>query len=45
MFLFGLVSICQGLVQGYGGLLAVRFFLGLAESGMLSGGRFDKDVS
>ena len=35
MFLFGLVSICQGLVQGYSGLLATRFFLGLAESGML----------
>lgn len=37
MFLFGLVTICQGLVQGYGGLLATRFFLGLAETGMFPG--------
>lgn len=35
MFLFGLVTICQGLVHGYSGLLATRFFLGVAESGML----------
>lgn len=34
MFLFGLVTICQGLVQNYSGLLATRFFLGLAETGM-----------
>ena len=37
MFLFGLVTICQGLVQGYSGLLATRFFLGLAETGMFPG--------
>lgn len=37
MFLFGLVTICQGLVQSYGGLLATRFFLGLAETGMFPG--------
>ncbi|KAI4246535.1 MAG: hypothetical protein L6R40_001898 [Gallowayella cf. fulva] len=37
MFLFGLVTICQGLVQNYSGLLATRFFLGLAESGMFPG--------
>ena len=37
MFLFGLVTVCQGLVQGYGGLLATRFFLGLAETGMFPG--------
>lgn len=37
MFLFGVVSICQGLVQSYSGLLATRFFLGLAESGMFPG--------
>ena len=37
MFLFGLVTICQGLVQGYGGLLTTRFFLGLAETGMFPG--------
>lgn len=34
MFAFGLVTVCQGLVQNYGGLLATRFFLGLAESAM-----------
>lgn len=37
MFLFGLVSICQGLVNSYGGLLTTRFFLGLFESGMFPG--------
>ena len=37
MFVFGFVTICQGLVQGYGGLLATRFFLGLAEAGMFPG--------
>ena len=37
MFLFGLVTVCQGLVQGYSGLLATRFFLGLAETGMFPG--------
>ena len=37
MFLFGLVTVCQGLVQSYGGLLAARFFLGLAEAGMFPG--------
>ncbi|KAI0424981.1 major facilitator superfamily domain-containing protein [Xylaria sp. FL1042] len=37
MFFFGLVSIFQGLVQNYGGLLATRFFLGLFEAGMFPG--------
>lgn len=37
MFLFGLVTLCQGLVQSYSGLLATRFFLGLAETGMFPG--------
>ncbi|KAI4159361.1 MAG: hypothetical protein LQ342_006617 [Letrouitia transgressa] len=37
MFLFGLVTVCQGLVQNYGGLLTTRFFLGLAETGMFPG--------
>ncbi|KAL8874278.1 MAG: hypothetical protein Q9174_000358 [Haloplaca sp. 1 TL-2023] len=37
MFAFGLVTICQGLVQNYAGLLATRFFLGLAETGMFPG--------
>lgn len=37
MFMFGLVSICQGLVSSYGGLLTTRFFLGLFETGMFPG--------
>lgn len=37
MFLFGLLTLCQGLVQNYSGLLATRFFLGLAEAGMFPG--------
>ena len=37
MFGFGLVTICQGLVQGYGGFLTTRFFLGLFETGMFPG--------
>ncbi|KAL8952423.1 MAG: hypothetical protein Q9222_001658 [Ikaeria aurantiellina] len=37
MFLFGVVTICQGLVQNYSGLLATRFFLGVAETGMFPG--------
>ena len=37
MLLFGIVTVCQGLVQNYSGLLATRFFLGLAETGMFPG--------
>lgn len=37
MFLFGLCTICQGLVTSYGGLLTTRFFLGVFESGMFPG--------
>ncbi|KAI9671755.1 MAG: hypothetical protein M1831_003283 [Alyxoria varia] len=37
MFMFGLVSTCQGLVSNYGGLLTTRFFLGLFETGMFPG--------
>jgi MFS family permease len=37
MFMFGLVSICQGLVSNYGGLLTTRFFLGVFETGMFPG--------
>ncbi|MCJ1468851.1 hypothetical protein MMC07_007481 [Pseudocyphellaria aurata] len=36
-FLFGFMTTMQGLVQNYSGLLAVRFFLGLAETGMYPG--------
>ncbi|KAK7987979.1 hypothetical protein PG989_008294 [Apiospora arundinis] len=34
---FGMMSIFQGLVQNYAGLLVTRFFLGLFESGMFPG--------
>lgn len=34
---FGIVSVCQGLVQNYSGLLATRFFLGMFETGMFPG--------
>lgn len=37
MFCFGFVTICQGLVRNYSGLLATRFFLGVAETGMFPG--------
>lgn len=37
MFLFGLVTLLQGLVQNYSGLLATRFFLGVFETGMFPG--------
>jgi MFS family permease len=37
MFMFGLCTICQGLVTNYSGLLATRFFLGLFETGMFPG--------
>ncbi|KZT18170.1 MFS transporter [Neolentinus lepideus HHB14362 ss-1] len=37
MGLFGLTSLCQGLVKSYGGLLTARFFLGLFEAGMFPG--------
>lgn len=31
MFMFGLATVCQGLVRNYSGLLATRFFLGCFE--------------
>ncbi|OAX80147.1 hypothetical protein ACJ72_05522 [Emergomyces africanus] len=34
---FGLVTLCQGFVQTYAGLLATRFLLGLFETGMVPG--------
>lgn len=37
MFLFGVCTICQGLVHNYAGILAVRFFLGVFETGMFPG--------
>ncbi|GAB0133001.1 hypothetical protein EsDP_00001421 [Epichloe bromicola] len=37
MFLFGLTTMLQGVVQNYAGLLTARFFLGLFETGMFPG--------
>jgi len=37
MFAFGVVTIAQGTVKGYSGLLATRFLLGLFESSVFSG--------
>jgi MFS family permease len=37
MFMFGLVTVFQGLVQTWGGLMATRFFLGVFETGMFPG--------
>ncbi|KAH8730182.1 major facilitator superfamily domain-containing protein [Phaeosphaeriaceae sp. PMI808] len=37
MFGFGLVTMLQGFVTSYSGLLATRFFLGIFESGMFPG--------
>jgi len=34
---WGLVSLCIGFVKTYTGLLIARFFLGLAEGGLLGG--------
>jgi len=34
-FLFGLISMLTAWVTNYGGLCAIRFFLGIAEAGML----------
>ncbi len=37
MFLFGLITLLQGFVQNFSGLIATRFFLGLAEAGVFPG--------
>lgn len=37
MIAWGLVSMCTGFVKSYAGLLVARFFLGLAEGGLLGG--------
>ncbi|KAI0890590.1 MFS general substrate transporter [Annulohypoxylon maeteangense] len=34
---FGIIMLCQGFVKSYSGLLATRFFLGLAEAGIFPG--------
>jgi MFS family permease len=35
--IWGIVSLCTGFVKSYQGLLVARFFLGLAEGGLLGG--------
>ncbi|KAF7587166.1 hypothetical protein BBP40_007652 [Aspergillus hancockii] len=37
MFGFGLVMVCQGLVQNWSGLMATRWFLGMFETGLFPG--------
>ncbi|KAI9065355.1 MFS general substrate transporter [Trametes sanguinea] len=37
MVVFGLITILQGFTHNFGGLVAARFFLGLAESGFFPG--------
>ena len=34
---FGIIMLCQGFVRSYGGLLATRFLLGVAEAGIFPG--------
>lgn len=34
---WGMVTTLSGLVQNYGGLIAIRFFLGFCEGGLLPG--------
>ncbi|KAF4477336.1 MFS transporter prlL [Colletotrichum fructicola Nara gc5] len=37
MITWGIISMCQGATQDYAGILACRFFLGLAEAGFYPG--------
>ncbi|KAI9734343.1 MAG: hypothetical protein M1834_002449 [Cirrosporium novae-zelandiae] len=37
MLTWGIISMCQGATQNYSGILACRFFLGLAEAGYYPG--------
>lgn len=37
MVTWGIISMCQGATQNYAGILASRFFLGLAEAGYYPG--------
>lgn len=34
MFMFGLITLCQGLVQNWAGFMTTRFLLGVFEAGM-----------
>lgn len=40
MFAFGLITCLQGITTNYAGILATRFFLGLAETGMFPGCKY-----
>jgi MFS family permease len=37
MFILGIVSMCQGLTRSYGGLLALRFLMGIFEATLPAG--------
>ena len=37
MFLLGIVATCQGLTRSYGGLLALRFLMGIFEATLPAG--------
>jgi len=37
MVVFGCITIAQGFVKNYSGLIATRFFLGLAEANAIPG--------
>ncbi|KAI0117439.1 MFS general substrate transporter [Daldinia grandis] len=40
VFLLGVLGVCQGLTKSYGGLLAVRFLLGVFESALPAGATY-----
>ncbi|KAI2619532.1 MFS general substrate transporter [Hypomontagnella submonticulosa] len=40
MFLLGVLGMCQGLTQSYGGLLALRFLLGVFEASLPAGATY-----
>lgn len=42
MFILGIVSMCQGLTGSYGGLLALRFLMGIFEATLPAGMFFGK---
>jgi len=37
MFILGIVSMCQGFTKSYGGLLALRFLMGIFEATLPAG--------
>lgn len=38
MFILGICAMCQGLTASYGGLLALRFLMGIFEATLPAGG-------